>query len=332
MIFRWDRWIDKKEERIDKIDLELFQTILEENCNKNKFLYKKIYQPNFKLGLFTKKKKITESYFSKNIKHTLKDENFPLRENSLVCYNYIEKGEGDLFIVFPFKKSLFTISPLHESSHKMIIENYKKGYWVDKIKWLDTLKETEMWTDNNCLIIKKTIWDNIFEYKKHDDKDYTLTDVNILATTLIGEAGGKTDEMKKVMNVLNNRSEKRNSTLRKEALRPMQFSMWNSAYNKFEKKLGEGKVKKTYKLKSENSLKNIIKKYKTSSHWAKKHWEEAYKIVNENFKSKIPDKTNGATLYYAVKLEDKNKKPYWAKLDKWKETIRTKYHSFGKLI
>jgi hypothetical protein len=331
MIFRWDRWTDKKEDRIDSISIDEFKCLLEEKCHLNKFLYKKIYQPKFKIGMFNKTTKITESYLTNNIKNTLKDENFPLRENSLVCYNYIEKGEGKLFLVFPFKESLFTISPLQESLHASIVDEYKKGYWKDKVRWLDNLKMNELWTDGNCILIEKHMWDKLYEYDDYKDTDYTLTDRNILATTLIGEAGGKVDEMKKVMNVLNNRAKKKGTTPKREALRAMQFSMWNSAYEKHEKKLANNKVKRWYTPKGDQAFKNVIKTHKTSPNWAKKHWEAAYKIVDDNIKSTIPDTTNGANLYYAVSLEPKGKKPYWAKLKNWKETTRTSYHAFGKL-
>jgi len=331
MIFKWDRWLDKTENRISTIDLKTFKILLEKNCFKNKFIHKKIYQPTFKIGFFKKCRKITESYFSTYIKNTINDNTYPLRENSLVCYNYIENGDGVDFLIFPYKDSLFTISPLKESSH-IQTQEYKKGYWKDRIKWLENLSENELWTDGNCLIIEKKIYDKIFEYNDYKNSDYSITDRNILATTLIGEAGGNVAEMKKVMNVLNNRAKNKKSTPKKEALRPMQFSMWNSAFQKEEKELESGKIKKVYKLKSNQHLSNIIKKHKMSQNWGKKHWEAAYKIVDNNFKSKIEDSTFGANLYYAISLESKNKKPYWAKLKNWKETVRTKYHAYGKLI
>ena len=323
-IFRWNRWIDIKEDRINSIDVKSFKNLLENNCNANIFLHKKIYEPNFKIGIFQKSKKIVENYYKPS--PMFNDEknwkSFPLRENSLVCYNYEEDSEGKDFLIFPYKKSLFIISPIKESCYDLNINRYNKGYWSDKIQWLDDLDEREMWTDSDCLVIEKDLYDKICEYNDYKDTNYSLEVRNILATTLIGEAGGKEQEMRKVMNVLNNRAKRRKNTPEKEALRPRQFSMWNSAYNKTASK---------YKLKSEDALKNVIRIHKTSSSWAKIHWEVAYKIADENIKNIISDTTNGATMYYAVKLEKQDKKPYWAKSEKFKETIRTPYHVYGTM-
>ena len=337
-ICRWDRWTDIKEDRIDSIDIQEFKKILKEKCHTDQHLYKKIYQPKFKQGIFSKSLKVTESYFGK--KQTTNEDTwkaYPIREYSLTCYNYEESGEGVTYLVFPFKDSLFTISPVKESSHDGVVDNYKKGYWKDNIKWLEQLNERELWTESDCLVIEQELYNSIFEEVKTDivDTDYTLSVRNIIATTLIGEAGGKVAEMKKVMNVLNNRSKRRKTTPSKEALRARQFSMWNSAYEK---------IGKNWKLKGEKELSNVIKIHKTSNSWKKKHWDLAYQIADANIKAPIADTTSGATLYYAVRLETKvknphkpltpenSKMPYWAKVDKFKETTRTPYHAYGKMV
>ena len=326
-IFKWDRWTDIKEDRVEPIGLNMFKKFLKENCYSDKYLMKKIYEPDFSIGIYKKSKKIGERYYpgAKTFESNSKWKSYPLRENSLVCYNYEENSEGITFLVFPFKNSLFTISPVKESCYIQDISRYNKGYWADKLKWMENLNDREMWTESNCLVIEKSIYDKLFEYSDYNNTDYNNSTSNILATTLIGEAGGKMEEMKKVMNVLNNRAKKRNTTPQKEALRSYQFSMWNSIYDKIKI---NGKTR--FKFKGIEHIKNVIKTHKSSSHWGKKHWDLAYKIIKQNDISPIPDTTKGATFYYALKLEP-NKKPYWTKLDKWKETIRTIYHAYGKL-
>ena len=218
-IFRWDRWTDLKEDRINSIDISEFKTLLEQNCYTDKFLYKKIYDPDFEVGLYKKSKKITENYYKNKPEVTDKKSwnSFPLRENSLVCYNYEEQSEGKTFLVFPIKNSLFTISPLKESCYDLDINRYNKGYWSNDIKWLENLDKREIWTESDCLVIDKETYHSIFEKNTCSDTDYSLSDRNILATTMIGEAGGKDVEMRKVMNVINNRA--RNTTPSKIAIK-----------------------------------------------------------------------------------------------------------------
>ena len=80
------------------------------------------------------------------------DISYPKRNYSLVCSPKNDEEIGTSFLVFPYKESLFTIKEN---------DNYYKGYWKDKIKWLDKFKENELWTENECILIKKSIWDNI---------------------------------------------------------------------------------------------------------------------------------------------------------------------------
>ena len=55
-----------------------------------------------------------------------------------------------------------------------------------------------------------------------------VSDTDIIAATIIGEAGGESYEgMQAVKNVLQNRAVKKGTIIAREALRPKQFSMWN---------------------------------------------------------------------------------------------------------
>lgn len=151
-----EKFNDIIEERIKDIDKEIFLSLLQ-NTHQNKFLYKKIYAPNFSYGYFERKyKPRIDDYF--NLTNENNYEDFPNKNYSLVCSTIEENEIGTTFLVFPFKESLFTIK---ES------DNYFKGYWRDKIKWLDKLKNNEIWTEDSCILIKKSIWINF-------KKDYKI--------------------------------------------------------------------------------------------------------------------------------------------------------------
>lgn len=163
-IFNFDRWNDLNEDRITPIGLEKFNELLNKyaHTNQNVFLYKKIINPKTKVGVFFKTTKQFENHVNE-LKTGEKQEwnGFPLRDMSLVCYNYIEKEEGETFVIFPFKSSLFTISPKKEWDIDVNSENCNKGYWTDKIKWLENLDQRELWTESPCLIISKKLWDSL---------------------------------------------------------------------------------------------------------------------------------------------------------------------------
>jgi hypothetical protein len=99
------------------------------------------------------------------------------------------------------------------------------------------------------------------------------SDSNILAATLVMEAGAESDSnaMLAVYNVLQNRSARSGDSLSDEALKPLQFSCWN---------------------KGETSRQDRIKS--AQSH---PKWEEAMEIVR-----KFPkDITGGATHYHVFR-------------------------------
>lgn len=133
-----------------------------------------------------------------------------------------------------------------------------------------------------------------------------IKDEDIIAATLIGEAGGEGQSgMTAIKNVLDNRASKKNTSAAGEAIRPKQFSMWNSAT-------------KDVKLKTDfdsNKIKAIIDKYK-------KHekWNDAMSLSSK----KVKDTTKGANMYYA---HNKIKPPYWTK--DWTKTVVIGNHTFG---
>ena len=305
-IFKWDRFNDIVEKRINKIDRSDFLNMLE-NCYdyEDNVLYKKIYQSDFDYGIFEKSLKLNENINSST--HLL-DDTYPNVNYSLVCNSkeLDDYSDIDTYVVLPFKESLFTIEDKNGNKHY-------KGYWKDKIKWLDKYNENKVWTESKCLLIKKDIWDSLFEEEKRDD--YTSRDV--IATTLIGETGGDQKDAPMVLSVLKNRAKKRKSSLEKEALRKWQFSMWNKHYTK------------------NVPIKDIIDSYKKNNNWQKKHWDYVYSLVDK--KDQISDKVKGSTMYYA----HKKVLPYWAdnnskkmkELGKeWKPLVKSSLHTYGIII
>lgn len=141
-----------------------------------------------------------------------------------------------------------------------------------------------------------------------------ITDHEILAATLVGEAGGETDPKKgmtAVLNVLKNRSKQKETSKAGEALRPYRFSMWND-------------VTKNISNKSDYhipSIKNIVNKWKKHPQW---------KNAIELIKSDPKDITGGANSYYAYRGNNKvASAPDW--VSKWKKTADIGNHRFGYL-
>jgi len=127
--------------------------------------------------------------------------------------------------------------------------------------------------------------------------------VNIIATTLILEAGGEGAKgMQAIANVLQNRAKARGTTPSKEALRNRQFSMWN--------KYNDGN----------ESISDVISK-------AKDHplWKTAVDYANRI--STLTDITGGATHYY-----NPNKvSPVWGEdSTTWVQHKDIGNHKFGR--
>ncbi len=133
-----------------------------------------------------------------------------------------------------------------------------------------------------------------------------IKDDEVVAATIIGEAGGeKYSGMVAVKNVLDNRAKKKNTSAAGEALRPKQFSMWNSATKSV-------KVRTDY---DSSKVKSIIDTYKDHD-----KWKDAMSLASKQVK----DTTKGANMYYA---HNKIKPPYWTK--DWTKTVVIGNHTFG---
>ena len=148
-ICKWDKFNDINEDRITNISISEFFSLLKKTHN-NIFLYKQIYNPTFICGYFNKSfKNNIDDYLNLSILEKT-DISYPKRNYSLVCSPKNDEEIGTSFLVFPYKESLFTIKEN---------DNYYKGYWRDKIKWMDKIQDNELWTEDECLLIQKSVWD-----------------------------------------------------------------------------------------------------------------------------------------------------------------------------
>lgn len=136
-----------------------------------------------------------------------------------------------------------------------------------------------------------------------------ISDDDILAATLIGEAGGEDIKgFTAVLNVLENRAIKKGTSKAGEALRPSRFSMWNSVTKNVS-------GRKDYKI---AEVKKIVDE-------CKKHpkWNEAMRIIKSNPK----DITKGSNAYYAFKGSNAITAPSFTK--SWIKKIDIGNHRFG---
>lgn len=135
-----------------------------------------------------------------------------------------------------------------------------------------------------------------------------ISDTDVVAATIVGEAGGESiTGMQAIKNVLDNRAAARKTSTAGEALRPRQFSMWDSVTSNVS-------TKSDYNPELINDTINMYKEHE--------YWDDAVKIA----KKKLPDLTKGAIYYYA---HNKIKPPYWTK--DWTKTVVIGNHTFGKL-
>jgi hypothetical protein len=136
----------------------------------------------------------------------------------------------------------------------------------------------------------------------HKIMDFTQAEnINIMAATLIGEAGGEGAEgMQAVANVIMNRAGGDFKKVGAVCLQPYQFSMWN---------------------KKQKQVETVVAS-------AQKHprWSIAVNLVQKAMSATLPDVTGGATFYFNPKLA----MPSWA--EKFNKTDRIGNHVFYKHV
>jgi hypothetical protein len=164
LLIQWEKWINLNEDRIQTLSINefvyLYETYTHINKNNKKMLYKTIYNPTFKMGIFKRERKKLEILDEKDIKdfRFCKKNFIPTFNDSLVCELYTNEQINNnikTFIVFPFKNSLFAIKDTNNNK-------LNKAYWKDKIQWLNNIKENMLlWTDSNCLLIEKELYDKL---------------------------------------------------------------------------------------------------------------------------------------------------------------------------
>jgi N-acetylmuramoyl-L-alanine amidase len=130
----------------------------------------------------------------------------------------------------------------------------------------------------------------------------------IIATTLVGEAGGEGENgMKAVANVLKNRAKATGENLANVALKPEQFSMWNSHT------LDGNKVQDVHQEFVKDAYPNN-----------NKVWLKAIEITKSI--NSLKDNTDGSTSYYNPEIAN----PNWGEgSDTWKNSKKIGKHTFG---
>ena len=134
-------------------------------------------------------------------------------------------------------------------------------------------------------------------------------DIYIVATTLVGEAGGEGGAgMRAVANVLRNRAKATGKSIDDIALERKQFSMWNSHT------IGGNDIDSVHKRYVEDAYPNNDKV-----------WRRAVNIAK--YIHTIEDNTDGATSYY----NPSKVKPEWGEgSEGWTSTKKIGKHLFGK--
>lgn len=123
--------------------------------------------------------------------------------------------------------------------------------------------------------------------------------VNILASTLIGEAGGEGIKgMQAVANVIMNRANGDFSKASAVCLKPYQFSMWNG---------------------KRDQIKSVVHKAK-----AHPRWKDAILLIQQAKDGKLQDITGGSDFYFNPKLA----MPKWA--NQFEKTYTIGQHDFYK--
>jgi hypothetical protein len=130
----------------------------------------------------------------------------------------------------------------------------------------------------------------------------------VIATTLVGEAGGEGEAgMKAVANVLRNRAKATGENIANVALKPKQFSMWNSHTVEGDK------------------VQNVHQKYVKDAYPNNKEiWKKAVEITKDI--NNLKDNTGGATSYYNPEVAN----PNWGEgSETWKNSKTIGNHIFG---
>jgi len=123
------------------------------------------------------------------------------------------------------------------------------------------------------------------EYRT-DDRFSKDDDATLLARLIYGEARGEFPKMKRAIgDVVINRKNKRNQTLREIILEPNQFTCFNNG------DINRNKLKKPLKYESRYT------------------WKECLRISRETLSTMNIDDSNGATHYYDTSI----KEPKWAR-------------------
>jgi hypothetical protein len=131
------------------------------------------------------------------------------------------------------------------------------------------------------------------------------TNFDVVAATLIGEAGGEPNpikSMKAVLSVLLNRSKIKGTKMAVQALAPLQFSMWNGINN--DPKKISAKIEELKEHSQWNNAMNLVKSPVDITHGATHYYVfKGPSAVNPDWKTNLK-----STLYPAIKNPDNKSK------------------------
>lgn len=136
------------ENRITKLDETSFKSLLN-NTIKDLFIFKKFLNDDFDYGLFENKNVININDYNYIDNDLNIDYSYPNKETTLVCSTNEIDSIGTTYIVLPYKDAFFTIKDK---------DNYLKGFWTEKVIWLNKFNKNELWTNDKCLLIKKDLF------------------------------------------------------------------------------------------------------------------------------------------------------------------------------
>jgi hypothetical protein len=143
-ICEFEIWKSIEDNNIRPLDHSEWLDILKANCQSWSNQYLQLYKPlqkEFEYGI------VSGKGFIKDISLIDKDK-YPNPNESFRCWNNPQPGLKS-YILIPFDGAKFGIQ---------IKEDICFGYYNKPVSWLKTIKNSELWTDSICLLIREDIF------------------------------------------------------------------------------------------------------------------------------------------------------------------------------
>lgn len=161
-------WFSAKIGETKPISEAQFVSYLQQHCQRYKFTNKQLYKPHTENNAYLLVKN-EKNYLSEGHHRHL-----PNLIKNLRCFNFLDRtSQLTKYVVIPFDYSRFGImenqtwnSRLINMSQVRENVNVNIGIWDSNIEWLKTIKKSELWTDDSCMLVRYDIWQ---KYKKQID-------------------------------------------------------------------------------------------------------------------------------------------------------------------